>query len=218
MGTFEYLKLVPVEAKIVPRTINLANQGKWITCYIWLPEAYNVSDFDLCVVLLENEIEPEQLFVNKKEQVVIAKFSREEVREILDIGQVEMTINIQLMDGTYFEGTDVIKVIYEGGGKLAELGEATNPVPADGAMQVDINADLSWTAGSEATSHDVYFGTTNPPPFVCNQLDTIFDPGKMTPLTKYFWRIDEVNKWNKTTGQIWSFTTILPPPPPPPPP
>jgi hypothetical protein len=30
--------------------------------------------------------------------------------------------------------------------------------------------------------------------------------------TKYYWRIDEVSKWGKTTGDIWSFTT--PPPPP----
>ncbi len=44
-------------------------------------------------------------------------------------------------------------------------GEASNPVPADGATSVGADTDLTWTAGSYATSHDVYFGTTNPPPF-----------------------------------------------------
>jgi len=41
-------------------------------------------------------------------------------------------------------------------------GQATNPSPANGATNVSITADLSWTAGSGATSHDVYFGTSSP--------------------------------------------------------
>ena len=222
MGAFEYWQLVPAEARIVPRTINLANQGKWITCYIYLPEAYNVNEIDFCVLLLEYEIEPEQLWFNEKEQVVIAKFSREEVQDILDIGEIELTISAQLMDGTVFEGTDLIRVIYEGGGKLAKYGKASNPDPADEATGLSITADLSWTAGYGATSHDVYFGTSSTPPFVCNQTAATFDPGTMVYSTTYYWRIDEVNKWGKTTGQVWSFTTKplppLPPTPPSPPP
>jgi len=222
MGSFEYWQLVPAEVRIVPRTINLASRGNWITCYIWLPEEYNVADIDLCVVLLEYEIEPEQFWVNEEKQIVVARFNHEQLQGILNIGEVELTISAQLTDATCFKGTDVIKVIYEGGGKLAELGEASNPSPADGATDAIITADLSWTAGSYATSHDVYFGTTSPPPFVCNQTDTIFDPGTMVYSTKYYWRIDEVNKWGKTTGQVWSFTTKplppLPPTPPSPPP
>ena len=218
MGVFEYMQLVPAEVRIVPHTINMANQRKWITCYIYLPEAYNVADIDLCVVLLEYEIEPEQFWVNEKEQVVIAKFSHEQLQGILDIGEVELTISVQLMDGTVFEGTDIIRVIYEGGGKLAKL-EASNPNPTDGAGGVNITTDLSWTAGYSATSHDVYFGTSSPPPFVCNQTAATFDPGTMVYSTKYYWRVDEVNKWGKTTGQVWSFTTMrFPPHPPPPPP
>jgi hypothetical protein len=216
MGAYECRPPIQAEARIVPRTANMASQGKWITCYIWIPEEYNVADIDFCVLLLEYEIEPEQFWINEKEQVVIAKFSREEVQDILNIGEVELTISVQLMDGTTFEGTDIIRVIYEGGGKFAKLGEASNPNPADGATDVIITFDLSWTAGSYATSHDVYFGTTSPPPFVCNQIAATFDPGKMAYDTKYYWRIDDVNKWNKTAGQIWSFTTMRVPPPPPP--
>jgi hypothetical protein len=36
--------------------------------------------------------------------------------------------------------------------------------------------------------------------------------------TAYYWRIDEINKWGTTTGDIWSFTTRMSPPQPPPPP
>ncbi|MHC4489486.1 MAG: tail fiber domain-containing protein [Planctomycetota bacterium] len=85
--------------------------------------------------------------------------------------------------------------------------EASNPNPADGATGVSTTADLSWTAGSDATSHDVYFGTSSTPPFVGNQTYTTFDPGRMAYSTTYYWRIDEVNKWGKTTGTVWSFTT-----------
>jgi hypothetical protein len=74
---------------------------------------------------------------------------------------------------------------------------------------------LSWTAGYDATSHDVYFGTSNPPPFVCTQTDTTYNPGLMYYSTTYYWRIDEVNDSSTTTGEIWKFTTMIPPPPPP---
>jgi predicted outer membrane repeat protein len=92
---------------------------------------------------------------------------------------------------------------------------ARNPNPADGATGVNITADLSWMAGSYATSHDVYFGTSDPPPFIGNQSSTTFDPGTMDYSTTYFWRIDEINQWGTTAGPVWSFTTIMTPPPPP---
>ncbi len=92
--------------------------------------------------------------------------------------------------------------------------EATNPIPANGAVNVSSAADLTWSAGIFATSHDVYLGKSNPPPFVCNQTSTTFDPGTMTSGTKYYWRVDEINTLGKTIGALWSFTTGGPPMPP----
>jgi hypothetical protein len=89
---------------------------------------------------------------------------------------------------------------------------ANNPNPPDGVSFGDFNADLSWTAGTRAASHDVYFGTSNLPPFIHNQTSTTFDPGEMTIGAKYYWRIDEVNSSGKTTGKVWSFTIMTPPP------
>jgi hypothetical protein len=114
MGAYEYMPSIPAEARIIPRTINLASKGKWITCYIWLPEQYNVVDIDLNSVFLEQHIKSEQVSVDEQKQVAIAKFSREELRSIISTGEVEMTITGQLKDGTIFETTDVIKVINEG--------------------------------------------------------------------------------------------------------
>jgi len=91
---------------------------------------------------------------------------------------------------------------------------ARNPNPPNGAATVNITADMSWTAGTHATSHDVYFGTSKPPPFIGNQTATTFDPGTMDYITTYYWRIDEVNMWGTTTGPVWSFTTVMFPPPP----
>ena len=212
MGAFEYMKLLPAEVRFVPHNINLANKGRWITCYIRLPESYNIADIDFCILLLDDEIEPEKFWFNEENKVVAARFNHEQLLGILDIGAVELTITAKLTDGTVFEGTDIIKVIHEGGGKLANYGKASNPNPSDGTKVVSITADLSWTAGSKAMSNDVYFGTSSTPPFVCNQIDTTFDPGTMDYETRYYWRIDQVSKWGVTSGQLWSFTTSPPPP------
>ncbi len=86
-------------------------------------------------------------------------------------------------------------------------GPATNPDPADDETGVSVDKVLSWTAGSGATSHDVYFGTASPPPFIQNQPGTIYNPGTMVASTAYNWRIDEKNAYGTTTGIEWSFTT-----------
>ncbi|MHC4098540.1 MAG: GLUG motif-containing protein [Planctomycetota bacterium] len=97
------------------------------------------------------------------------------------------------------------------GWKLIIPGQASNPNPPDGASIGDFNADLSWKAGPNATSHDVYFGTGSPPPFICNQTSTTFDPGTMTMGAKYYWRINEVGSYETTMGPVWNFTIMTPP-------
>ena len=92
---------------------------------------------------------------------------------------------------------------------------ASNPNPPDDALISNLDVDLSWTAGPYTASHDVYFGTNGPPPFIRNQTSTTFDPGTMAYYITYYWRIDEVNTSGKTTGTVWSFTIVTTPPPPP---
>jgi len=92
---------------------------------------------------------------------------------------------------------------------VAAPGQASNPSPNNGATDVNIDANLSWTAGSGADSHDVYFGTASPGAFQGNQAATTFDPGTMANDTTYYWRIDEVNAVATTTGPVWNFTTIV---------
>src|SRR4030042_1503022 len=86
-------------------------------------------------------------------------------------------------------------------------GPASNPAPSNGATNVGTTTDLSGTAGSGATSHDVYFGTSSPGTFRGNQTGTTYDTGTMSASTTYYWRIDEKNAYGTTTGPVWSFTT-----------
>jgi len=84
---------------------------------------------------------------------------------------------------------------------------AHTPVPWDGATEVENSPALKWTSEYKAASHDIYFGSTNPPPFVVNQEVAVFDPGTLESSTTYYWRIDEKNASGTTTGDLWSFKT-----------
>jgi hypothetical protein len=94
--------------------------------------------------------------------------------------------------------------------QLAYRPKAYKPSPPDGAKGVSTPL-LGWTAGTTATSHDVYFGT-NPTPgpaeFKIRQTWTVYWGGSLTPGTTYYWRIDEVEADGVTihTGDVWSFT------------
>jgi len=119
MGAYESTS-IQAEVRITPRSINLASKGKWITCYIQLPEDHSVADIDSNSILLNCKIQAESVQVNEQQQVAIAKFSRSEVQGILNVGDVELTISGQLTDGTIFEGTDVIRVLNKAGLKSAK--------------------------------------------------------------------------------------------------
>jgi hypothetical protein len=104
-------EIVEVEVDIRPKTVNLSSKGKWISCKVWLPEDYNVADVNSASVLLEGEMSAEWIWLSEKQNVVMVKFPRSEVAAILEPGYVELTVGANLVNGTYFEGRDIIKVI-----------------------------------------------------------------------------------------------------------
>ena len=109
---------IEAEVKIKPKTINLQGQAGLITCQIWLPEEYNVVDVNSYSIFLEAEIGAEWIWFNEQQQVVMVKFNRSEVCQMLIelgwLGNVDLTVTGELSDGTRFEGTDTIKVINKG--------------------------------------------------------------------------------------------------------
>jgi len=85
---------------------------------------------------------------------------------------------------------------------------AYNPSPADNAVDVYRNEKLSWATGRNTLTQDVYLDTINPPLwFRGNQTGSFYDPGMMDENTTYYWRIDEINEVDTTTGDVWTFTT-----------
>ena len=99
-------------------------------------------------------------------------------------------------------------------------GKATSPSPADAEPNVVITTNLSWTAGTNTSSHNVYLGTsssdvntatTSSSQFKGNQSSTTYDPpSNLDVNTTYYWRIDEVNNTYSVTtkGDVWNFTTV----------
>jgi hypothetical protein len=86
-------------------------------------------------------------------------------------------------------------------------GAPANPSPANGATAVPLAATLSWTSGSGATSHDVYFGTTSSPPLITNTAGTTYSPAALNPGVTYFWRIVARNTGGFTSSPTWTFTS-----------
>jgi len=89
-------------------------------------------------------------------------------------------------------------------------GKATNPVPANGAVNQPLNATLSWTAATGATSYDVYLSTSSKlisKQKVATVSNTSYAPAALVIQTNYFWRIDSRNSRGITVGDVWRFTT-----------
>jgi len=104
--------------------------------------------------------------------------------------------------------------------------KATKPDPADGALHTDTWANVSWRAGKNAVSHDLYFGesfdevseaTVDSPLFWGNQTETFIVvgfpgfpyPDGLVPGNTYYWRVDEINPADPNSpwkGDVWSFS------------
>jgi len=108
---------IEVAVDIDPDVLNLESRGRWITCYIWLPEPYDVADVDPDTILLNGQVSPAWSWIDEAEQMLMAKFPRSQTQEILEPGEVELTVTGELIDGTKFEGSDTIKVIDKGSGE-----------------------------------------------------------------------------------------------------
>jgi hypothetical protein len=119
-----------------------------------------------------------------------------------------------------FDAEDIETIMAPGG----SFPQASGANPKDGTLNPDTWANLSWSPGDFALSHDVYFGDNFDDvnsgvesTFLGNQAGTFVVvgfpgmpyPDGLVPGTTYYWRIDEVNDTEPNSpwkGDIWSFS------------
>ena len=113
--------IVEATVDIDPDTLNLKSKGKWITCYIELPEGYDVADIDVSTIMLNGQVpaesKPTAIADYDSDGIadLMVKFSRSAVQNILPPeGEAEITVAGELADGTAFEGKDTIRIIDKG--------------------------------------------------------------------------------------------------------
>jgi hypothetical protein len=85
---FYGVKLILQKAKtatidIDPNTLNLKSKGKWITCYIELPEGYNVSDFDRAIILLNGTIPVDPFWMDKQLESVVGDYDDDGIPDLM---------------------------------------------------------------------------------------------------------------------------------------
>ena len=83
----------------------------------------------------------------------------------------------------------------------------SNPSPSHTATGVALGAGLHWDSAAGATTYEVYFGTTTPPPLVATVSSTHYDLPALTASTQYYWKIVAVSSCGRTHGPVWRFTT-----------
>ena len=130
-GTFELtfttgstLLFVPPTIDIDPDTLNLKSKGQWITCYIELPEGYDVNSIDISTIELkvgENKVaivaedSPSELNDYDEDGIpdLMVKFDRAALIDYIKrkalSGEVTLTI-VGGVNNKLFAGTDTIKI------------------------------------------------------------------------------------------------------------
>ena len=83
----------------------------------------------------------------------------------------------------------------------------TNPSPANGATGVSVTPTLSWSASENATSYNVYFGSSATPPLVGTTSGTTYTPGTLSNSTTYYWIVVATDSSGTASSATWSFTT-----------
>jgi PKD repeat protein len=90
--------------------------------------------------------------------------------------------------------------------------EPSSPDPADGATNVELNTDLSWSCSDpdeDPLTYDVYFDTDPDPSLAASDhTSASYTPEVLAYDTAYHWKIvAEDDQGASTEGPIWSFTT-----------
>jgi len=123
----------------------------------------------------------------------------------IDPENIQVTMGVLNDDNGYTDETVMARI-----GENSPPNKPSNPSPPNNAVDIDINADLSWHCSDPdggSLKYDVYFGTISPPPQVAwKQSQKSYNPGTMDYNTTYNWKIVAWDNHNaSTSGPIWIF-------------
>jgi uncharacterized protein (TIGR03437 family) len=79
--------------------------------------------------------------------------------------------------------------------------------PANGATGMVSDPILTWTTVSGATSYDVYFGKSSPPPLAGNSTCITYTPQALANNTTYYWQVVPKGASGLAPSAVQSFTT-----------
>ena len=120
------------------------------------------------------------------------------------------TVNSEVVDSN---------TVLTGTADPAVMAKAWHESPADGEILFDLSPTLTWVAGEDATSHQVYLGTdpdalallAAEPNQGALSVDFYAKLEGLVPGTTYYWRVDEMAAdTGVSAGEVWSFVTVPP--------
>ncbi len=107
-----------IDINLDPDTLNLKSKGNFLTCYIEIPEGneFNTNSVRLVVngIVIFAESWPREWgdFDDDDAVELMVKFNRQEFIKYVDIGEVNVTLNVDSKDGNLLHyGFDTIRVI-----------------------------------------------------------------------------------------------------------
>jgi PKD repeat protein len=122
-GVVEALPPVEATVDIKPDALQIGAEGRWVTCYVELPEG-NVEEIDISSILLERTVPvdnsaPAEVGDHDGDGSpdLMVKFDRPSVENLVSPGIVTLTVTGSVGETT-FTGSDVIDVIMAGPGAL----------------------------------------------------------------------------------------------------
>jgi hypothetical protein len=161
-----------------PDTLNLQSQGQFVTVYIELPEGSAVSQIDVSSLTLNTSVPASSTPVEIGDYDgdgitdLMVKFARQQVAEVLEVGEQEVCLTGRLSDGTALAGIDTIRVLdYRGGEEAIAAEEAAGFTLFEASERIDELDPENFTNEDSATE------LTNEIDFV---LSLIYDEGLLT--------------------------------------
>ncbi|MFN7933200.1 MAG: DUF4091 domain-containing protein [Bryobacteraceae bacterium] len=82
-----------------------------------------------------------------------------------------------------------------------------NVSPSNGTTVSNLTPALQWAPSTNATSYDVYFGSSTSPALAGTLAGTSYSPGTLSGNSTYYWKVVAKNTTGSTTSAVWSFQT-----------